>query len=93
MIDAIGETTVQQTARTGHSHTETQRVVAAGETQRTLEERPVETAAESTAFGDGGPEDQSRTRYNFDKNKLIIEQYGKNGELILQLPPVHSESV
>ncbi|MFH1985936.1 MAG: hypothetical protein ABIL58_29220 [Pseudomonadota bacterium] len=93
MIDAIGEATVQQTARVEHNQTENQKSVAANETQRVSAERPVEKAADGEGAKNKNPEDQSRTRYAIDQNRLILEQYGKNGELIMQLPPVHSENV
>lgn len=91
MIDAIGESTVQQTARIEHNQAENQKAVIANETERMAVERPVEKASEGDDAKNGKGNDQSRTRYAIDNNKLIIEQYGKNGELLLQLPAVHSE--
>ena len=93
MIEAIGESAVQQTARLEHSQSENQRHVAASETEREAAERPVKEASSGAEAKDGGVDDQSRSRYNIDHNKLIIEQYSKSGELILQLPPVHSDNV
>ncbi len=93
MIDAIGESAVQQTARVEHSQTDNQRHVVTGETEQDVAQRPVKEASGGADASGGKGDDQSKTRYNIDHNRLVIEQYGKNGELILQLPLVHSETV
>lgn len=93
MIDAIGDSAVQQTARIEHSQTDNQRHVATRETENDVEQRPVKEASGGADAKSDSGDDQSKTRYNIDHNRLVIEQYGKNGELILQLPLVHSENV
>ena len=61
------------------------------EAQKVLADRPVEKSEESAKAKTAAKPDETETKYNLENNRIIIEKYDENGDLILQMPPVHSD--
>ncbi|MCP3955366.1 MAG: hypothetical protein GY697_24560 [Desulfobacterales bacterium] len=91
MIELASEATVQQVTRADQNQAFSQKDTVQHETQKVLADRPVEKSEESAKAKDAEKKDEIETRYNLENNRIIIEKYDENGDLILQMPPVHTD--
>ncbi len=93
MIELASEATVQQVTRTDQNQAFNHRDTVQHETQKVIADRPVEKSEESVKAKADEKQLETETRYNLENNRIIIEKYDENGDLILQMPPVHSNEV
>ena len=93
MIELASEAVVQQVARTDQNQVLSHKDTVENETQKVVADRPIEKSEEAAEAKAETEQDESQTRYNLDHNRIVIEKYDENGELILQLPSVHSDDV
>jgi hypothetical protein len=90
MIEAIGEVSAQQTTRGDQQAVAAAQEKASREIDRAAVQRPVEETSDSQK---AKADDQGDTRYNLEHKFPVYEKYGRDGELILQVPPVHDDEV
>jgi hypothetical protein len=93
MIELASEATVQQVTRADQNQAFNQKDTVQQETQKVLADRPVEKSEESAKAKPAEKQEETETKYNLENNRIIIEKYDENGDLILQMPPVHSDEV
>lgn len=93
MIELASEAVVQQVARTDQNQAFSHRDTVTHETQKVVADRPVEKSEEAAEAKNEDEQNEAKTRYNLDHDRIVIEKYDENGELILQLPSVHSDEV
>ncbi len=91
MIELASEATVQQVTRAGQNQAFSHKETVQHEAQKVLADRPVEKSEESARAKAADKPDETETKYNLENNRIIIEKYDENGDLILQMPPVHSD--
>ena len=89
MIELASEATVQQVNRTEQNQAFSHKETVQQEAREVLADRPVEKSEESVKAK--AADKQTETKYNLENNRIIIEKYDENGDLILQMPPVHSD--
>jgi hypothetical protein len=92
MIEGIGELTAQQTIRADQQAMTAGQASAVRELVRTAAQRPVEESSDSRKAA-AEKEETTESKYNLEHKFPVFEKYGKDGELILQVPPVHEESI
>ena len=88
MINAIGEATIQQFARTSYNAETFDKDLAVRKTDKVREQRPVEK-------GDNGQKPEMnlksqanlKSRNRFIDGKLIVEKYDEDGNLVKKTPP------
>ena len=90
MIESIGEISAQQTTRGDQQAVAAGQEKASREISRAAARRPVEDASQSR---EAKPDEQGASRYNLEHKFPVYEKYGRDGELILQVPPVHDDQV
>ena len=90
MLNAIGETILQQTTRASFSSAVSAREVAVQEEMQADPKRPVEKTDESRSFG-RQPSDEEKaettTRQRFEEGKIVLEKYDRRGKLVKAIPP------
>ena len=90
MINAIGDTIVEQTTRASFSSTVSAREVAVQEEMQADPKRLVEKTDASQRFG-RQPSDEEKaettTRQRFEEGKIILEKYDHRGILVKAIPP------
>ena len=91
MIEGIGEAAVQQTTRADHNQDVTAQDFATQKTFKQAGERKVEGTEAQTESGSDPFENAETTKYAIEDKTLVIEKYSKNGQLVLRLPPVHTD--
>ena len=91
MIEIASEATVQQVTRAEQNQAFSHKDNVQQESQKVVADRPVEKSEESMKAKEAEKQDKSETRYNLENNRIIIEKYDEKGDLILQMPPVHSD--
>ena len=89
MIELASEATVQQVTRADQNQAFSHKETVRHEAQKVIADRPVEKSEESAASKATAKQDETETRYNLENKRIIIEKYDENGNLILQMPPVH----
>lgn len=85
MLESIGESAVRMTTRVEHNHAVGDRDVTLQKAEKVIEERPIESAEESTK-----PEsdtEQKTSGYNSDESGVYFEKYDKQGNVIFRVPP------
>ena len=88
MINAIGEATIQQTIRTSHHISESERELSQIKDEKVREQRPVEKTEEGSNTEMGNEQfDHTTSRHTIEEGKIIVERYNENGELIKTIPP------
>jgi hypothetical protein len=88
MINAIGEATIQQTIRTNHHISETERELSQIKEDQVREQRPVEKTGESSNTEMGNDQfDHTTSKHTIKDGQIIVERYNENGELIKKEPP------
>jgi len=93
MIELASEATVQQVTRADQNQAFSHKDSVQQETQKVVADRPVEKSEETVKAKTAEKQDETETKYNLEDNRIIIEKYDENGDLILQMPPVHSDDV
>lgn len=96
MIHEIGEALVQPSVRTDHMQVDQVKAVAQQEAEKKVDDRPVEKSdpeAKAKLKAKEEKEDRSKSEYTLKGNKVVFEKYGRDGDLILQIPSVHSDEV
>lgn len=91
MIELASEAVVQRVARTDQSQAFSHKETVEHETQKVLADRPVEKSEETEEVKAKPKQDETETRYNLYDKRIVIEKYDENGDLILQIPSVHSD--
>jgi len=91
MIELASEATVQQVTRTEQNQAFSHKETVQQEAREVLADRPVEKSEESVKAKATDKQTETETKYNLENNRIIIEKYDENGDLILQMPPVHSD--
>lgn len=91
MIELASEATVQHVTRADQNQAFSHKETVQHEAQKVLADRPVEKSEESAVIKTTDKPDETETKYNLENNRIIIEKYDSNGDLILQMPPVHSD--
>ncbi len=91
MIELASEAIVQQVTRTDQNQAFNHKDTVQHEAQKVVADRPVEKSEESVKAKEAEKQEESETRYNLENNRIIIEKYDENGDLILQMPSVHSD--
>ncbi len=91
MIELASEAIVQQVTRADQSQAFSHKDTVQQETQKVVTDRPVEKSEESVKAKAAEKQEETETRYNLENNRIIIEKYDENGDLILQMPPLHSD--
>jgi hypothetical protein len=92
MIEAIGEVAARQN-RVDPGNAAHDQFIADKKQSKAVEERPVEETEKSDPEAEAGLQEQGETRYTIEDKRLVIEKYNKDGDLLFQMPPVHSDSV
>ncbi len=88
MINAIGEATIQQTVRTNHHISESERELSQINEEQVREQRPVEKTGEGSNTEMGNDQfDQTTSRHTIEEGKIVFERYDKDGKLIKKTPP------
>jgi len=91
MLHEIGDTLAQQPVRADQIQVEQTRAISQQEADRKAEERPVEKTEDRVKIKLEEKKDRSKAEYTLKGKKVVFEKYGKDGDLILQLPSVHSD--
>lgn len=85
MLDTIGESAVRTTNRMDSNLVVENRYIALKKVEKAVEERPIESARESTKTES---DDQQKTGgFNADDAGVYFEKYDKNGNVVFRLPP------
>ncbi|MBI9086658.1 MAG: hypothetical protein JEZ11_23875 [Desulfobacterales bacterium] len=91
MIHEIGDTLVQPLMRTDQVQVTHAKAIAQKEADRKLDARPIEKTDEQAKVKLEEKKDQSKSAYTVKGKRVVFEKYGKDGEMILQLPSVHTD--
>ena len=91
MIEGIGELTAQNVTRVEQQALVAGHENANREMSRVAVRRPVE-AASGSQKRDAGSQNEAKPngKYNLEHKFPVYEKYDQDGELIMQLPPVHN---
>jgi hypothetical protein len=85
MLDSIGESAVRTTTRADNNLAVENKDVELKKTEKTVEERPIETTQQSDA-----PDSDAEERtggYDVDDSGVFFEKYDEKGNVIYRLPP------
>jgi hypothetical protein len=93
MINEIGDALAQPAVRSDQIQVEQVKAISQQEAEKKVHDRPVEKSEEQDKAKLEEKKDRSKTRYTLHGNKVVFEKYSKDGNLVLQLPPVHEEEV
>ncbi len=92
MIEVIGEVTGSNVVRAD------QQTVIAGqdstirEMERAVARRPVEQSSDAQKQkAEAEKKEELKSGYNLEHKFPVFEKYNQDGELVLQIPPVHEE--
>ena len=91
MIALASEATVQQVTRADQNQAFSHKDTVQHEAQKAIAERPVEKSEEGNKAKATEKKDETETKYNLAGKRIVIEKYDENGDLILQVPRVHTE--
>ena len=85
MLNSIGESVVRTTTKADNNLAVENRDVILAKTEKTVEERPIESTEESTQ---AEPEKERKTSgFNVDDRGIYFEKYDKKGNVVLEVPP------
>ena len=93
MISEIGDALAQPAVRADQIQVENAKAISQQEAEKKVYDRPVEKSEEKAKAKMEEKKDQSKTQYTLKGDKVIFEKYSKDGNLVLQLPPVLDDEV
>jgi hypothetical protein len=89
MLNAIGESAMQQTVRANYDNETHGQEIAVKKSDQIREKRPVEKAEDSSkAKMNLKEEENTRRKNSFEENgDIIVEEYNEDGEIVRKTPP------
>lgn len=91
MINEIGDALAQPSVRTDQVQVTHAKAIAQKEADKKADDRPIEKTDEQAKAKLEEKKDQSKSIYTVKGKRVVFEKYGKDGEMILQLPSVHTD--
>ena len=93
MIPEIGDALVQPSVRNDQIQVTHAKEISQQQTDKRVQARPVEKTDEQSKAKLEEKKDQSKAAYTVKGKRVVFEKYSKDGDLILQVPSVHSDEV
>lgn len=89
MLNAIGESAMQQTVRANYDSQTHDQEIAVKNNDQNRENRPVEKTEDSSKSQMNLKEEENTRRKNsFEENgHIIVEEYNEDGEIVRKTPP------
>ena len=89
MLNAIGESAMQQTVRANYDSETHNQEIAVKESVKLREKRPVEETKDSSKSEMNLKEEENtRRKNNFEEDgDIVVEEYNEDGEIIRKIPP------
>ena len=90
MINIIGETTVQQTARYHQVPTGGNKEAIVQKSMQASVPRPVEKASDSRRSDmkqNDEEKSETTTRHRIEEGQIVVERYDRRGKLVKKVPP------
>ena len=89
MLNAIGESAMQQTVRANYDSETHDQEIAVKKSGQIRGERPVEKTEDSSESKMNLKEEETTRRKNsFEENgRIIVEEYNEDGEIVRKTPP------
>ena len=85
MLNSIGESVVRTTTKVDNNLAVENKDVTLAKTEKTVEERPIESSEESAK---SEPEKERKaSAFNVDDRGVYFEKYDKKGNVVLEVPP------
>ena len=91
MIHEIGDALVQPSVRSDQLQVDHAKAITLQEADQKVDDRPVEKTSEQAKAKMEEKKDKSKAQYTVKGKKVVFEKYGKDGDLILQVPSVHTD--
>ena len=89
MLNAIGESAMQQTVRANYDSETHDQEIAVKKSDQIRENRPIEETEDSSKSEMNLKEKEDTRRQNsFEENgDIIVEEYNEDGEIVRKIPP------
>ena len=89
MLNAIGESAMQQTVRANYDSETHGQEIAVKKSDQSREKRPVEKTEDSSKSKMKLKQEEETTRKNKmeDNGEIVVEEYNENGEIVRKTPP------
>ena len=87
MLNTIGESVVRTTTKVDNNLAVENRDVTLAKTEKTVEERPIESSEESAKSAPEKEQAQKSSGFNVDDRGVYFEKYDKRGNVVLEVPP------
>jgi CTP-dependent riboflavin kinase len=91
MLHEIGDALAQQPVRADQIQVEHTKAISRQEADQKAADRPVEKARDQADVKREEKKDRSKAEYTLKGKKVVFEKYGRDGDLILQIPSVHAD--
>ena len=85
MLNSIGESVVRTTTKADNNLSVENRDVILAKTEKSVEERPIESSEESTKTE--SEKNRKKGGFNVDDRGVFFEKYDKKGNVVLEVPP------